>query len=136
METARELKQAVADYRAGRAEAFTMLYEKSSKYIYTCIYKVMNGNENVQDAIGDIMQDTYVEISRSIRQLGNEDSFLSWAGTIATRKCYAWLKKNRKYVLLNEEDDTFENLADDDDIIPEEVMLNKEKQYSPMEKSL
>jgi hypothetical protein len=48
METARELKQAVADYRAGRAEAFTMLYEKSSKYIYTCIYKVMNGNENVQ----------------------------------------------------------------------------------------
>lgn len=129
METARELKQAVADYRAGRAEAFTMLYEKSSKYIYTCIYKVMNGNENMQDAIGDIMQDTYVEISRSIRQLGNEDSFLSWAGTIATRKCYAWLKKNRKYVLLNEEDDTFENLADDDDIIPEEVMLNKEKQY-------
>ena len=97
METARELKQAVADYRAGREEAFTMLYEKSSKYIYTCIYKVMNGNENMQDAIGDIIQDTYVEISRSIRQLGNEDSFLSWA-TIATRKCYSWRQKKKKYL--------------------------------------
>ncbi len=128
MEAAWELKQAVTDYRAGRQEAFTMLYERSSKYIYTCIYKVMQGNDNIQDAIGDIMQDTYVEISRNIGQLGNEDSFLSWAGTIATRKCYAWLKKNRRYVLLNEEDDMFENLADDDTIIPEEVMQSREKQ--------
>ncbi len=56
METARELKQAVADYRAGTAAAFTMLYEKSSKYIYTCIYKVMNGNENMQDAIGETVR--------------------------------------------------------------------------------
>ena len=128
MEAAWELKQAVTDYRAGRQEAFTMLYERSSKYIYTCIYKEMQGNDNIQDAIGDIMQDTYVEISRNIGQLGNEDSFLSWAGTIATRKCYAWLKKNRRYVLLNEEDDMFENLADDDTIIPEEVMQSREKQ--------
>lgn len=128
MEPTAELKQAVKKYKEGKSEAFTMLYEESSKYIYTCIYKVMGGNDNVQDAVCDIMQDTYVEISRNITQLDNENSFLSWAGTIATRKCYAWLKKNRKYVLLNEEDDTFENLADDDNIIPEEVMQDREKQ--------
>lgn len=128
MEPTAELKQAIKKYREGKSEAFTMLYEESSKYIYTCIYKVMGGNDNVQDAICDIMQDTYVEISRNITQLDNENSFLSWAGTIATRKCYAWLKKNRKYVLLNEEDDTFENLADDDNIIPEDVMQDREKQ--------
>lgn len=128
MEPTAELKQAVRKYREGKAEAFTQLYEESSKYIYTCIYKVMGGNDNVQDAVCDIMQDTYVEISKSIAQLNNENSFLSWAGTIATRKCYAWLKKNKKYVLLHEEDDTFENLADDDNIIPEEVMQDREKQ--------
>lgn len=128
MEPTMELKQAVKKYREGEAEAFTQLYEESSKYIYICIYKVMGGNDNVQDTVCDIMQDTYVEISRNIMQLDNENSFLSWAGTIATRKCYAWLKKNKKYVLLNEEDDTFENLADDDSIIPEEVMQDREKQ--------
>ena len=128
MEPTSELKQAVRKYREGNAEVFTQLYEESSKYIYTCIYKVMGGNDNVQDAVCDIMQDTYVEISKSIAQLDNENSFLSWAGTIATRKCYAWLKKNKKYVLMNEEDDTFENLADDDNIIPEEVMQDREKQ--------
>ncbi len=128
MEPTTELKQAVRKYREGKTEAFTQLYEESSKYIYTCIYKVMSGNDNVQDAVCDIMQDTYVEISKNIAQLDSENSFLSWAGTIATRKCYAWLKKNKKYVLLHEEDDTFETLADDDNIIPEDIMQDREKQ--------
>ncbi|MBO5302959.1 MAG: sigma-70 family RNA polymerase sigma factor [Lachnospiraceae bacterium] len=128
MQPTEKLKQATIEYKSGNAEAFTILYEESSKYIYTCIYKVMSGNDNANDTICDIMQDTYIEISRYITQLENEEKFLSWAGTIATRKCYAYLKKNKKYVLLHEEDDTFENLSDDDNIIPEEVMQNKEKQ--------
>lgn len=127
MEPTKKLRQAVSDYRAGTAEAFTAIYEGSCRYIYTCIHKVMVGNDNEQDIISDIMQDTYVEISRSIQKLDNEGSFLSWAGAIATRKCYAYLRKNKKCVLL-EGEDTFENLADDDNIIPEEIMQDREKQ--------
>ena len=119
---------AVNEYKNGNAEAFNILYQESSKYIYTCIYKVVQGNDNAMDIVSDIMQDTYVEISRSIAQLENEESFLSWAGMIATRKCYAYLKKNKRYVLLNEEDDTFDSLSDSDEIIPEAVMQDKEKQ--------
>ncbi len=87
----------------------------------------MSGNNNALDITQEIMQDTYLEIFLNISQLENEDRFLSWAGTIATRKCFAYIKKNKKYVLLNEEDDTFENLSDSDDIIPEEVMQSREK---------
>jgi len=128
MQPTQKLSQSIRDYKNGNADAFNILYEESNKYIYTCIYKVMSGNDNAQDIIYDIMQDTYVEISKSIEQLAEEERFLSWAGTIATRKCYAYLKKNKKYVLLNEEDDTFDALADSDDIIPEEVMQDREKQ--------
>ena len=128
MEPSNELRQALKEYKEGKSEAFTTLYEESSKYVYTCIYKVMSGNDNAQDIINDIMQDTYVEISKYITQLEDEEKFLSWAGTIATRKCYAYLKKNKKYVLLNEEDNTFENLSDSDSIIPEEVLQDREKQ--------
>ena len=128
MQPTQKLSQSIRDYKNGNADAFNILYEESNKYIYTCIYKVMFGNDNAQDIIYDIMQDTYVEISKSIEQLADEERFLSWAGTIATRKCYAYLKKNKKYVLLNEEDDTFDALADSDDIIPEEVMQDREKQ--------
>ena len=119
---------AVNEYKNGNAEAFNILYQESSKYIYTCIYKVVQGNDNAMDIVSDIMQDTYVEISRSIAQLENEESFLSWAGMIATRKCYAYLKKNKRYVLLNEEDDIFDTLSDSDEIIPETVMQDREKQ--------
>ena len=88
----------------------------------------MKGNDNALDIISDIMQETYVEISRSITQLENDARFLQWAGMIATRKCYAYLKKNKRYVLLNEEDDTFDTLSDSDEIIPETVMQDREKQ--------
>ena len=128
MEATQRLKKAVNEYKNGKAEAFNVLYEESSKYIYACIYKVMQGNDNAQDICCDMMQDTYVEISKSIEQLEDAARFLSWAGTIATRKCYAYLKKNKKYVLLAEEDNTFDNLSDSEAIIPEEVMQDKEKQ--------
>lgn len=128
MELTANLRQAIKAYKAGDAAAFNVLYEESHKYIYTCVYRVMSGNDNTQDAVNDIMQDTYVEISKYISQLEDEEKFLSWAGTIANRKCFAYLKKSRKYVLLAEEDTTFENLSDDDNIIPEEVMQSREKQ--------
>lgn len=127
MEMTPKLKQAVKEYKSGKAESFDTLYKESEKYIYTCIYKVMSGNNNAVDITGEIMQNTYLQIFLNISQLENEDRFLSWAGTIATRECFAYIKKNKKYVLLNEDDDTFENLSDSDDIIPEEVMQSKEK---------
>lgn len=88
----------------------------------------MSGNNNAVDITNEIMQNTYLQIFLNISQLENEDRFLSWAGTIATRECFVYIKKNKKYVLLNEDDDTFENLSDSDDIIPEEVMQSREKQ--------
>lgn len=127
MEMTPKLKQAVKEYKSGKAESFDTLYKESEKYIYTCIYKVMSGNNNAVDITSEIMQNTYLQIFLNISQLENEDRFLSWAGTIATRECFAYIKKNKKYVLLNEDDDTFENLSDSDDIIPEEVMQSKEK---------
>lgn len=127
MEMTPKLKQAVKEYKSGKAESFDTLYKESEKYIYTCIYKVMSGNNNAVDITNEIMQNTYLQIFLNISQLEDEDRFLSWAGTIATRECFAYIKKNKKYVLLNEDDDTFENLSDSDDIIPEEVMQNLEK---------
>lgn len=127
MEVSANLKQAIEDYINGNKGAFTTIYNESNRYIYVCINNVMNGNDNKEDMIQDIMQDTYVEISRHINSLQNVNQFLSWAGTIATRKCYEAIKKAGKYVMLNE-DESFDNLSDDDNIIPEEIMQNKEKQ--------
>lgn len=128
MEPTNNLKQAIKDYKSGNSQAFDILYLESKKYVYTCIYKVMSGNDNVYDATEEIMQETYLEICKSIAQLENEERFLQWAGMIATRKCYAYIKKNKKYVLVDEEDNTFDTLAANENIIPESIFQDKEKQ--------
>ena len=128
MEPSKALKQAVIDYKNGREEAFTTLYEESQKYIYVCISKIMKDCDDLPEVVSDLMQDTYVEISRHISQLENVESFLNWAGSIATRQCYAYLKKNKQYILLTEEDDTLEELAADEELIPEALMQDREKQ--------
>ena len=127
MEPTEKLKQAIIDYRNGSKDAFTTLYEESRNYVYVCIYNVIKNCDNEPEVINDLMQDTYVEISRHISQLEKEERFLSWAGSIAIRKCYAYLKKNRKYLLLSEEEDTLDKLVEDENLIPEAIMQDREK---------
>ena len=67
MEPTQKLRQAIKDYKNGTNQAFDVLYQESSKYIYTCIYKVMCGNDNAQDAVNDIMQDK--EKQRLLREI-------------------------------------------------------------------
>lgn len=128
MEPTRELKQAVIDYQNGKAEAFTTLYEESQRYVYVCIQKILKDCDNFSEAVSDVMQDAYTEISRNISQLERTESFLNWAGSIATRQCYAYLKKNSRQVLSLDEDNVLEKLAVDEELIPEAVMQDREKQ--------
>ena len=91
-----------------------------------------------EDAAMDMLQETYLEISKSISQLKRPEDFLSWAAMIANRKCFAYLKKQKNIVLVDEnslggdsEDtkgDYFENIADKEEFIPETVLQDREKQ--------
>ncbi|SEW31766.1 RNA polymerase sigma factor [[Clostridium] fimetarium] len=128
MITPEELQSAVAEYKSGKKEAFNQIYSISNRFLYKCIYNVMIKQNDVDDVVSDMMQETYIEISKSIHQLIDNKDFYSWASTIANRKCFAYLKKNKKIVLLHEDDTTFDMLADSDDIIPESIMQDKEKQ--------
>lgn len=128
METSLQLKKAISDYKQGNRDAFTIIYRESEKCTYSIIYKVVQGNDNALDMTADIMGDTYLTISQRLDQLEDDEKFFSWVRTIATRSCYAYIKKNKREILLQEDDTTFEQLPDDDKIIPEEVMQNREAQ--------
>lgn len=131
MNTSETLQQAVEQYKNGDAEAFNRIYEESYRYLYTCIMHVMKD----EDKTMDMLQETYLEISKSISQLGQPEKFLNWAATIANRKCFAGLKKFGKDILLNEssseedsEKDYFENIPDNEEFIPESILQDREKQ--------
>lgn len=136
MKTSPELQKAVTEYQKGSIEAFNIIYEQSYKYLHTCVIHVVKN----EDMAMDMLQETYLEISKSISQLKSTEDFLSWAAIIANRKCFAHLKKQKDILLdgsgLGEGDsdsadsvtDYFENIADNEEFIPETVLQDREKQ--------
>ncbi len=70
----------------------------------------------------------YFNIAKSIGSLNQPSAFLSWAGPIARRECYAYLKKNKNIVPIDTDDEIFGNMEADEEFIPENIMQDKEKQ--------
>lgn len=114
--------------KAGSNEDFSAIYEESYKYLYTCVIHIVKNEDTAQD----MLQETYAEIFKNMDQLKNDQDFLSWAATIANRKCFAYLKKNREVLMETapgQEDagDFFEAVPDDEAFIPENIFDNAEK---------
>lgn len=129
MKQTTRLTEAVKQYAAGKEEAFNILYEESYKYLHTCVMHIMKD----EDASQDMLQNTYLEVVKNIKQLNNPEEFLSWAAMIANRKCFAAIKKEKE-VLVDENDrdgedssNFFEDIADDEAVIPENIFDDRAK---------
>jgi len=129
MKTPDTLINAVVAYQNGRLEAFATVYEESYGYLHTCIFNILRN----EDLTEDILQETYLEITKYIRQLKSPENFAQWAATIANRKCFAYLKKDKDILISEQSDaegnavDYFENISDDEGIIPENIIDNRAK---------
>lgn len=120
------LFQAVKDFQNGDKQAFEQVYKLSEKYVYSIIYRIIQDN----DKTADLMQETYLQVYNKLFTLENVETFLVWAGRIATNKTLRFIQKDSKEVLLSEEDNDFifEKASDDkEEFLPEGIMLNKEK---------
>ena len=122
------LTEAVEKYINGDESAFNVIYEESYRYLYTCVIHVVKDEDIAQDTL----QNTYIEIIKCISQLKESQKFLSWASMIANRKAFAAIKQN-KDVLVDgvdvegEEYDFFEQIADDEALIPENIFDDSAK---------
>ena len=120
------LFQAVVDLKRGNKRAFEQVYKYSERYIYAIIHRIIQDNEKTVD----LMQDTYIQIYKKIHTLKNVEAFFTWAGRIATHNTLRFIQKNKREILLDEEANEymFDNEVDDDEeFIPEDVLINKEK---------
>ncbi|MDI9488558.1 MAG: sigma-70 family RNA polymerase sigma factor, partial [Bacillota bacterium] len=121
-----KLFRAIINLKEGDQDSFEQVYKLSEKYIYSIIYRIVRDN----DKTADLMQETYIQIYNKLDTLDNVESFLVWAGRIATNKTLRYIQKYSKEVLLDEEetDFVFENVRDDkEEFLPEDILLNKEK---------
>ena len=109
MQDKEKLVQLVDQLKLGNEESFSEIYNLTNKYIFYVIMKITKNEEQTYD----LMQETYIQIYNKISTLEDSKAFLSWAGRIATNKTYRYMKKNRKELLVDEEneyifDNTFE----------------------------
>jgi len=121
------LFQAVINLKMGDKKSFEQVYKLSEKYIYSIIYRIVRDNNKT----ADLMQETYIQIYKKIHTLKNVETFLVWAGRIATNNTLRYIQKDSREVLLNEEENdfVFENVSDDkEEFLPEDILLNKVKQ--------
>ncbi len=129
MKTPNELIEKIDLLRSGNTEVFADVYEASYKYLHTCVIHIVKNEDIAQD----MLQEAYVEIFKNIGQLKSSEDFLSWAATIANRKCFAYIKKDRDILVDEQKDDEgketdfFESVADDESFIPENIFDNREK---------
>ena len=129
MQITSEVSNAINAYLEGNKDSFREIYNYTHKYLYACIVRIVKDNETALD----ILQETYLEISKKLVQLDDKERFLSWASTIANRKCFAYLKKQENVIFVSkcsgkDEVDFWEKVSVQDEFVPELILQNRENQ--------
>ncbi len=117
---------------AGDSAAQTELYQRT----YKIVYAKTRAKVSDEDAVMDIMQETYLRAFTNLDQLKKAETFPSWLLTIASRQACDWYRKNGKEQqniqlsqleyedddTFSDEDDLFDKPEDRSNLIPDEAL--------------
>ena len=77
-------------------EAFNLLFQQLYRSVYYTAYRLCKNDDDAKE----IAQQTFIQVSRSIDQLKDPDTFDVWLHRIIVNKCYNLFAK-RKDVLVD-----------------------------------
>lgn len=110
---------------AGDQNAITELYELT----YSSVYKTVKSMVADEDAVLDILQDSYIKGFQSLGQLDAAENFRAWMKRIATNKAKDYLKKKKPILFTDMASEDGEEIDFRDECLdhcPEEVLDRKE----------
>lgn len=73
----------VREFVSGRSAAFDRLYERRSAYVYNICLGMLGNPDDARDA----MQETFVQLYRSLPRFRGRSKFSTWLHRIAVNKC-------------------------------------------------
>jgi RNA polymerase sigma-70 factor (ECF subfamily) len=73
----------------GDADAFEALVERWQERLWRHAWRLTNQ----EDAAWDVLQETWIIVSRDIRRLEDAAAFRSWVYRIASNKCHDWVRR-------------------------------------------
>lgn len=123
-----ELAEFVRKARAGDKDAFGVLYNNTYNQAFYTVKSMIKDD----DAVRDILQDSYVKAFIHMDSFKGDDKFLPWIKQIAANTARDWLKKKKPMLFtdLNDDDDdmAFEEQIEDEreENIPEKLIEQKE----------
>ncbi len=98
-------KKLIEKALSGNQSAWCKLVKRHEKAVYGYLLR-MTGNQS--DAM-DLMQDTFIAVSRNLADFRQESSFKTWALSLAYYKCMDFYRRNKLDVSDDEDLDSFES---------------------------
>jgi RNA polymerase sigma factor (sigma-70 family) len=102
----------------GQAKAYSQLYQRYCKAMYSTCYRIVN---HVAEA-EDVLQDSFMDAFNNLKTFSYESTFGGWLKTIVINKSINHLKK-KKLDLLDIEDTNLANVEDAKEINEEEIVF-------------
>ena len=101
-------------------QAFNSLYEEYGKTVYFTALKLTGNKQEAED----ILQETFLSAIEKLDTLKNPEAFGSWIVKIAINKCKNSFRKQQHQI---EDDKILEGIEDEDGIIPDDYVDDKQK---------
>lgn len=124
-----DIEKYVEDAVNGDSEAFARLYELSKRQVYFTCLKFLKNEDDAQD----ITQEVYITVMKKLPTLADKTSFQPWVNRIAVNKCKNFLKARRDISLDEMQDEGNYPEIPDDDLLPEDYVLNAAKRKIVMD---
>ncbi len=82
----------VTDARDSVDGAFEKLYKETIKFSYGIACSILKNEEDIEDAL----QNSYMYVAKSIKNLKNPESFEGWLSTIVRHECQKYIAKRKR----------------------------------------
>lgn len=122
-------KALIGQILAGDQEAFAQLVQAYQKPVYNLCLRMVSNPTNAED----LAQEAFVKAWRGLRFYKHEAAFSTWLYRLTSNVCIDFLRKQKKTVSLTMEEDAPELEVPDAAPLPEEQVLNREKQQAVSE---
>lgn len=109
----------IKDSISGDQDAFAEIVARYKKLVYSVVYNIMDDKQE----IGDVSQEVFIRIYKSMDRYNPEFKFSTWCVKIATNLCQDTLRKRKaSYVSLEDAEGVCSNLE-----TPEDKALRMER---------
>ncbi|MEI6613891.1 MAG: RNA polymerase sigma factor [Chrysiogenales bacterium] len=121
--------------RNGDQEAWNMLINAYSKAVYNIALNFFAD----RDIAADVTQDIFLKVYQNLEKFKEEKNFTAWLFTISRNYCIDYWRKNKKYILNNQELDDKVSVpgpTPEDNSVRESELVELRKRIAQLEPEL